>query len=328
MSILRKLADESLNTGAQALASGNLTAGVQIATSLFLEGKQRKDTSRSAKALLLRAQTDIYASRFADAAWHAERAASLFHTREEPILELQAMAMQSYALASMGRCEEALQVALRCRLMASELGIVDFEAMGSNYEGVAAFWSGDHLRSQQALRSAADQSMRDENPSTYLQSLLNWSFAEVLQLQRQSMQQPLWGGNPEAAEKVFTLLESLQTRYEQVDTKGLSQPERTIASVLGYFVSALVLTQIGERRAAAQFGQQMEESIGALPARHWLRALPWWLAAENARQLGRGELAAVFAKQMTLATSACRHRPMMALASRYQSPLPSGMSAR
>lgn len=296
------------------MAAGDIRGGQRVATALFHEGRATRDERKIGKALLLRAQTDVYASWMQSAARHATRAVELFRSQAETSLELHALATQSYAQASLGLLDKAREGATRCRSLAGEVGSTDFEVLGANYAGVTDFWAADREGATTAFRSATELAERGSDTATLLQSLTNWCFSEVLALQRESLLHPDGERLDQQIERVFERLERLLELQSAEDPHSLVEPEHVVATTLANAMQALAHLHAGDYRASRHFAWTMREYVTLLPRGNWLRILPWWYDAESARRLGKAETSKSLATRMRSEAGARSHRPMQELA--------------
>lgn len=317
MSILRKLSDETLTEGTLALASGDVSASQRFAAALYSEGRARRDGLKTGKALLLRAQTDIFSSRMHNACAHARRAIELFDARTQPLLRLHALATHSYALASLGETDQARASASECHSLAVQLGHADFEALGHNYLGVADFWSGHHERGSHAFQKAIELTEQASAPEAAVQPLSNWCFSELLSMQRESLGRARDEYLHRTPEHALALLDRLHELVPQGKHTSLSQPERIVFAALADAMGAFAHLYANDHRASRHFAGRMRKHIATLPRGSWMRTLPWWYDAESARRLGKLEVSRVLGKRMRTEAIARGHRPMSELAKPY-----------
>lgn len=317
MSILRKLSDDDLAEGAFAMAAGDARGAQRAAAVLYQEGRVRRNERKVGKALLLRAQADVYVSMMHSAVQHSTRAIELLRSHSEPLLELRALATQSYALASVGRFDEARAGAIRCRSLAEDVGSVDFEALGANYIGVADFWAGHHEGAARAFRSVAENVQEGVDVATLLQSMTNWCFSEVLALQRESLQHPHEEHLELQADTAWELLDRFEELQSAVAASTSAEPEHVVFLTLANAMKALAHLYADDHRASREFAWSMREYITLLPRGSWLRVLPWWYDTESARRLGKAEISKTLARRMRVEAMTRSHRPMQDLAGQF-----------
>jgi hypothetical protein len=318
----------TLLLAAEALAQGETSGCRELARQVYRDEVPLAGRHLRAQALLLWAKADVLESRFARALRTAGQAAKGFSSVGDATGQAAALALHSYAAASLGREETALGVANECRGVAEALGDNAVRATSLNYLGVASFWAADTGQADEALAMAAWFAQEGDVAGRGFQPLLNLCFSELLTVSSRSLANRDDLGSTGDPERLKNLLRECRRLAFSERPRDEDNCTARVAGALLSHVAALTLIHCGDERAACAHLYSCEAQLLALPAHSWLQALPSWARAEQARLAGNPSVALQHAGRMRQLSALGEHVPMQAIAYRIADALDGQALAR
>ena len=305
------LTNHCLSQARHALTLGQPVRGHQLARQALMRGVKSRDRRIEAEAYLVLGQAYLLESRLRLAYKVSSRANELFRQDSNRAGQSDSLAVMSHAACMLGRSEEAVQTADDGIALCGRGASPRAYAFGYNYLGVAATWSRDFARANEALEAAVGFAKQQSVAGcASFHPWVNLCFCEALQI----VESERAGRSTDPAR-----LRSLVLRGQAMVQEGrvaMLRPGTStdIGLIILDFASCFSACRAGLLEDAYEHFTDCRDRTCAMPRPGWLHALVWWCRLELARAHGNVPLSIHSSHAMGIFAGRGEHAPLQALA--------------